>query len=305
MPYHVVLTKPLARGGYAWVWEGTLRRTDVFDPYLPVVTDDGPSQLVAVKLLYDTHPKMSAAEVHKCEDAEVNAYKQLQGARNAAQLVGCGTLNMREYKLTCIVMERYKHSLQTALERSEDFSSEIRQQQLMKGVLNAVQDMHSRGIVHRDIKPGNVLLTADGQPYITDFGFARAFSDVSDADTLLDKVMTSTVGTPLYVSPSMLTGRYGARVDLWGVGVIMVNVLVKGRLHHLFPHGMSGHPAFVQKLASFVNGGDLEGELGDLPSGQDSVRDFVAACCGMGLYTCSCTAEELLHHPWMLKTVPA
>lgn len=56
MPYHVVLTKPLARGGYAWVWEGTLRRTDVFDPYLPVVTDDGPSQLVAVKLLYDTHP---------------------------------------------------------------------------------------------------------------------------------------------------------------------------------------------------------------------------------------------------------
>ncbi len=78
---------------------------------------------------------------------------------------------------------------------------------------------HERGILHRDIKPGNVMVAADGVARIIDFGLAKA----NDATTSLEG---STKGTPLYMSPEQASGKpLDARSDLWSLGAMLFEML--------------------------------------------------------------------------------
>ena len=92
-----------------------------------------------------------------------------------------------------------------------------------RGVLSALRAAHSVGILHRDIKPGNVLLRADGSPVLTDFGIAA----VLDATALT--VSGSVVGSPEYIAPERLRGEEGNPAsDLWSLAM-MLYVAVEGR----------------------------------------------------------------------------
>ena len=92
-----------------------------------------------------------------------------------------------------------------------------------RGVLSALRAAHSVGILHRDIKPGNVLLRADGSPVLTDFGIAA----VQDATALT--ISGSLVGSPEYVAPERLRGQEGNPAsDLWSLAM-MLYVAVEGR----------------------------------------------------------------------------
>lgn len=83
----------------------------------------------------------------------------------------------------------------------------------MAQVLFGLQFMHSKGVIHRDVKPDNILIDELGHCKITDFGMARAgISENSLADTFC--------GTPEYVPPEILWGKpYGFPVDVWSTGV--------------------------------------------------------------------------------------
>jgi beta-lactam-binding protein with PASTA domain/tRNA A-37 threonylcarbamoyl transferase component Bud32 len=84
---------------------------------------------------------------------------------------------------------------------------------------------HSRGVVHRDVKPGNVLLTATGQSKVTDFGIARALSSPDDDLTQAGSVM----GTATYFSPEQAQGLpVDPRSDLYSLGVVLYE-MVTGR----------------------------------------------------------------------------
>ncbi len=84
---------------------------------------------------------------------------------------------------------------------------------------------HSRGVVHRDIKPGNVLLTSTGQSKVTDFGIARALSSPEDDLTQAGSVM----GTATYFSPEQAQGLpVDPRSDLYSLGVVLYE-MVTGR----------------------------------------------------------------------------
>ncbi len=84
---------------------------------------------------------------------------------------------------------------------------------------------HSRGVVHRDVKPGNVLLTATGQSKVTDFGIARALSSPDDDLTQAGSVM----GTATYFSPEQAQGlTVDPRSDLYSLGVVLYE-MVTGR----------------------------------------------------------------------------
>ncbi len=90
------------------------------------------------------------------------------------------------------------------------------------GILEALEYSHRAGVVHRDIKPGNVMVTAAGQVKVMDFGIARAVSDSSStvAET------TAIIGTAAYLSPEQAKGEpVDARADLYSAGIVLYELL--------------------------------------------------------------------------------
>ena len=92
------------------------------------------------------------------------------------------------------------------------------------GVLGALAEAHAAGIVHRDVKPGNILISADGRAKITDFGIAKSVGTGGDTSDL-----TRTghlVGTPAYLAPERLEGHPASpRSDLFALGVVLYEAL--------------------------------------------------------------------------------
>ena len=124
-----------------------------------------------------------------------------------------------------IVMELVNgHTLREVLKDPTTLTVE-RSLEIIEGVLTALSYSHENGIIHRDIKPGNIMLTDSGDVKVMDFGIARAMDDIG-------ATMTSTwnvVGTAQYLSPEQATGEAcDLRSDIYSVGCLLYE-LVTGR----------------------------------------------------------------------------
>src|SRR5262249_15507573 len=97
---------------------------------------------------------------------------------------------------------------------------------LLVKMARTVQFAHDHGILHRDIKPGNVLLDADGEPHLTDFGLARIVEMENDVTRT-----TEGLGTPSYMAPEQ-TGGENTQVtratDIYGLGAVLYHLLTGG-----------------------------------------------------------------------------
>lgn len=90
------------------------------------------------------------------------------------------------------------------------------------GILTALEYSHRAGVVHRDIKPGNVMITPDDKVKVMDFGIARAVSDSSSTVAQT----TAILGTASYFSPEQAKGEtVDARTDLYSTGVVLFEML--------------------------------------------------------------------------------
>jgi serine/threonine protein kinase len=93
---------------------------------------------------------------------------------------------------------------------------------ITEGILTALEYSHRAGVVHRDIKPGNVMVTHGGQVKVMDFGIARAISDSSATVAQT----TAILGTAQYFSPEQARGEsVDARTDLYSTGVVLFEML--------------------------------------------------------------------------------
>jgi len=97
--------------------------------------------------------------------------------------------------------------------------------ELIAKVARTVHYAHDHGILHRDIKPGNILLDAKGEPHLTDFGLARLVESESSVTQTLD-----VLGTPSYMAPEQAVGNNAAvssATDVYGLGAVLYQLLTR------------------------------------------------------------------------------
>gem|GEM_PF-2085792 len=148
----------------------------------------------------------------------------IRGARAAAQIQHPGVvqiLNAGEEQGRLFLVQRYVEgeNLRTRIERMGRLP-EREALDILSQIAAGLGAAHRLGLVHRDVKPANILLDAAGRAMLTDFGLARAIGapDISSVSAI--------IGTPLYISPEQAAGRaVDGRSDLYSLGASIYHAL--------------------------------------------------------------------------------
>ena len=210
--------------------------------------DSAIARRVAVKLI-----PMSAID-----DAEAGeAYARFKrGAQAAGQLNHPNIVSVYDYGETAdyayLVMEFVDGpSLKSKFDNNQRFAkTEICK--IIGSMLEALQYSHDRGVVHRDVKPANIMFTKDNRLKITDFGIARLEnSDMTQSGMV--------IGTPAYMSPEQFLGeKIDLRTDIYSTGVVLYQMVTGERpyegnlatIMHKVLYGTPLLPSRVSRLAT-------------------------------------------------------
>lgn len=197
--YHV--TGELGRGGMATVY---------------VARDETHGRQVAVKVLA---PEVARAVGPDRFLEEIRITARL-GHPNILPLIDSGKLEDVPYYITPLIQGA---SLRDRLKADGPLSVE-ESLTLGKALAEALAHAHAQDVIHRDLKPANVLLDHSGNPYLADFGIARAFTRKGE------RVRTSSgllLGTPAYMSPEQISedSEVDGRSDVYGLGCLVYEAL--------------------------------------------------------------------------------
>ena len=192
------LTRHIAAGGMGRVWEA---HDDVLDRY------------VAVKVL---HPQFSGdTEFVGRFRAEAKMTARVQHA-NVAQVYDYGDITSdASQPLSYLIMEFVRgEALSEVLRRTARLSEE-HTLDVLEQTARALQAAHDLGLVHRDIKPGNIMITPAGQVKLTDFGIAKAMGEAAVTQTGM------IIGTAHYISPEQAMGEDATPAgDVYSLAVV-------------------------------------------------------------------------------------
>jgi len=187
------------------------------------------------------------------------------------------------------------------MEDEDETFSEKEASIIFRQIITAINYCHNQGIAHRDLKMENVLFLNDqkNSPIkIIDFGLSQCVEKKKLVQVLTrknygDVVMNAPVGTPHYISPEVLNGKYNQKCDIWSAGVILF-VLLGGYFPFDGDSDNEVYKAIKKKKFVFENEEwkNISNEAKDLISHMliDENKRY--------------SAEEVLKHPWFAKMAP-
>ncbi|MEZ6234683.1 MAG: serine/threonine-protein kinase [Phycisphaerales bacterium] len=185
---------------------------------------DNPRRQVALKVI---RPGMASPALLRRFEFEALVLARLHHP-GIAQIYDAGTADTGAGPQPYFAMELVQGVPLTDYARARRLGTRERLALFAK-VCEAVQHAHAKGVIHRDLKPGNILVTDDAQPKILDFGVARA----TDADVQMTTLHTdigALVGTLPYMSPEQVAGQTDAldvRSDVYALGVVLYELLAE------------------------------------------------------------------------------
>ncbi len=209
-PFHLV--KEIGRGGMGTVYLG-FRATDEF------------RQSVAVKLV--SRGMDSRAILGRFRN-ERRILAALEHPNIARLFDGGSTPDGRPY----FVMEHVDGLTVTEYcrTRTPDIQMRLR---IFLDICSAVEHAHRRMVIHRDIKPGNILVLPDGTPKLLDFGIAKILDDPDSAEGALTGTQTRLL-TPEYASPEQVLGEpVSAATDVYALGAVLFEMLTGSKAHEV------------------------------------------------------------------------
>ncbi|MBB5787275.1 serine/threonine-protein kinase [Jiangella mangrovi] len=174
---------------------------------------------VALKMLRVDHASDATFQARFRREAQSAASLN---HRNIVAVYDTGEDYVDGHRIPYIVMEYVEgQTLREMIQAHQRFTPE-RSIEVLVATLDALEYSHRAGIVHRDIKPGNIMITTGGEVKVTDFGIARSLADTGMALTQTAAV----VGTAQYISPEQARGEQAdARSDLYASGCVLYELL--------------------------------------------------------------------------------
>jgi serine/threonine-protein kinase len=190
-----------------------------------VGTDARLGRRVAIKLLKPSlasDPAFRSRFRREAQDAAKMAHPTIVRVFDAGEESVLDPETGRERQVPFIVMEFVDGRLLSDLIAETGPMDPHQAAGILGQLLTALEYSHRAGLVHRDIKPGNVMITSTGQVKVMDFGIARAITETSS--TIAETSMI--VGTAQYFSPEQARGEtVDARTDLYSAGVVLFEML--------------------------------------------------------------------------------
>jgi tetratricopeptide (TPR) repeat protein len=207
--------RTIASGGMGTVYEAT---------------QDQPHRLVALKVLRRGAASRQALKRFRYESEILGRLRH----PNIAQVYDAGTYDEGEGGQPYFAMELVKGRRLLQCCAAQDLNTR-RRLEIFAKVCDAVQFAHHKGVIHRDLKPDNILVDDFGEPKILDFGVARATDSDIQATTLQTDI-GQLIGTVPYMSPEQVAGdpsELDTRSDVYSLGVVLYELLADRLPHDL------------------------------------------------------------------------